>query len=238
MSLTNKIAIVTGASRGIGRAIALQLAANGAKVAAVARNGADLAGLRNEIADQGGESLSVVANVAVADEARVVVEKTLERFGRVDILVNNAGVGQFKPTEEFEESEWDETMDVNVKGTFLLSKAVLPHLKAQRSGHLLSIASDVSKRTFGNGSVYCASKYAQDAFCAAVRKEVRPFGIKVSVIYPGLVATYFGGTQPDEERKKDWLQSADIAHAAVYILGAPAHVVVDELMLHPLSQEY
>ncbi|SFQ34787.1 SDR family oxidoreductase [Hymenobacter arizonensis] len=232
--LTDQVAIVTGASRGIGKAIAIVLALQGAKVVAVARNEDELAELTHKT-----KGLSMVADVTMESDAEQVIEGTLLHYGRLDILICNAGVGSFNELENFTSSEWDRIFDTNVKGTFLLCKAAIPHFKAQKKGHIVGIASDVARRTFAHGSAYGASKYAQDAMLASVRKEVRPYGIKVSSIYPGLVDTYFNDTTPGSaEAEKTHLRPTDIAHAVRYVLEAPPHVVIDELMLHPLTQEW
>jgi NADP-dependent 3-hydroxy acid dehydrogenase YdfG len=180
-----------------------------------------------------------VADVTMETDAQQVIEGTLLHYGRLDILICNAGVGSFNELEHFSSAEWDRIFDTNVKGTFLLCKAAVPHFKAQGKGHIVGIASDVAKRTFPNGTAYGASKYAQDAVLASLRKEVRPHGIKVSTIYPGLVDTYFNDTTPGSAAaEKTHLRPGDIAQAVRYVLEAPPHVVVDELMLHPLTQEW
>ena len=115
---------------------------------------------------------------------------------------------------------------------------VLDSMKSAGEGHIINIASDVAKRVFDGGSLYCASKYAQDAFSAALRKEVRKFGVKVSVVYSGLVDTPFHSSGGDEARKTAWLTGDDMADSIVFVMNQPRHVVIDELMIHPLSQEY
>lgn len=232
--LTDQVAIVTGASRGIGKAIALLLALQGAKVVAVARSEKELLDLTSKT-----QGLGLIADVADEADADYVVQETLRQFGRLDILVCNAGVGSFNELEQFDAAEWDRIFDTNVKGTFLLCKAAVPHFKAQKKGHIVGITSDVAKRTFAHGTAYGASKFAQDAVLASLRKEVRPHGIKVSTIYPGLVDTYFNDTTPGSaENEKTHLRPADVAQAVRYVLEAPTHVVVDELMLHPMTQEW
>ncbi|MBT9392204.1 SDR family oxidoreductase [Hymenobacter sp. NST-14] len=232
--LTDQVAIVTGASRGIGRAIALLLALQGAKVVAVARTAEELEELNAKT-----QGLAIPADVADEADAQHIVNETLSRYGRLDMLICNAGVGSFGLLEHFEAAEWDQMFAVNVKGTFLLCKAVVPHFKAQGRGHIVGIASDVSRRTFEHGTAYGATKYAQDALLGSLRKEVRPHGIKVSTIYPGMVDTYFNDSKPGSAAaEKTHLRPSDVAQAVRYVLEAPAHVVVDELMLHPVSQEW
>ncbi|SMB83841.1 short-chain dehydrogenase/reductase SDR [Hymenobacter roseosalivarius DSM 11622] len=232
--LTDKVAIVTGASRGIGRAIALLLAMQGAKVVCVARTTDDLLDVAHKI-----NGLAVPADISDEDDAQNVVQVALRHYGRLDIIICNAGVGSFNLLENMAADEWDRIFAVNVKGTFLLCKAAAPHFKLQGYGHIIGIASDVSKRTFATGAAYGASKYAQDAVLSALRKEMRPHGVKVSTIYPGLVDTYFNDSRPGSpEAEKTHLRPLDIAQAVRYVLEAPPHVVVDELMLHPLSQEW
>jgi NADP-dependent 3-hydroxy acid dehydrogenase YdfG len=234
MNIANKVIILSGASRGIGRATALLLAQNQANVICTARNADDL----DSLAAEHPGIVPVPGNVANEADMAAVVQTALDRFGRIDAVINNAGYGVFKNVDEISVTEWDELMATNVKGTFVLTKAALPTLKAQGNGHIVIVASDVAKRTFAGGSLYTASKYAQEAFMGSLRKEVRPFGIKVSGVYSGLVDSHFHDVGHGAESSKNWLKGQDMAESMLFILSRPAHVVIDELMVHPLEQEY
>jgi NADP-dependent 3-hydroxy acid dehydrogenase YdfG len=233
-----KTAIISGASRGIGRAVATRLSNEGYFVMLLARNAEEISELEFEIDQAGGKALSFAIDIANEAEVNDTVSQIVRDFGRIDVVVNNAGVGVFKPADAIDAEEWDRVMDVNVKGSFLLTKAALPTMKQAGRGHIVGIASDVSKRTFATGSLYCASKYAQHAFFEGLRREIRSLGIKVSVIYPGLVDTYFHDGEPGQPKRAGYLQPRDIADAVSYIIQAPEHVIIDELMLHPMVQEW
>ena len=234
MNMQNKTVIISGASRGIGRATALLLAQQGANVVATARSADDL----NTLAAEHANIAVVPGDVASEADMATVVQTALDHFGRIDVVINNAGYGVFKNVDEISVTEWDDLKATNVKGTFLLTKAALPSLKAQGAGHIVVVASDVAKRTFAGGSLYTASKYAQEAFMGALRKEVRPFGIKVSGVYTGLVDSHFHAKGHGHETSKNYLQAQDVAESMHYIISRSAHVVIDEFMVHPLEQEY
>ncbi|MBC7915302.1 MAG: SDR family oxidoreductase [Pyrinomonadaceae bacterium] len=238
MSLKNKTAIITGASRGIGKAIAENLAKAGVHVILTARNQDELNAAVVSISREGGKATAFSLDIADENAIKKFISEIDEIGNPIDILINNAGIGGFESVTETDSTFWDRVMDVNVKGTFLMCKHLVPFMQKQNGGHILNIASDVAKRTFANGAMYCASKYAQDAFSSALRKEVREFNIKVSVVYPGKVETYFNNSIPGENEDHHRLQPDDIANSVNYILSAPAHVVIDELMIHPISQEY
>ena len=237
MNLTGKTVVLTGASKGIGRALAVQLAQQGANLALVARSASELNEVKSEVEKVGAKCLVFVGSVGDEALAKRTISKTVAAFERIDFMINNAGFGIFGATDSYSADQWDSVFDTNVKGTFLFSKAVLEPMKAQQDGHIINIASDVAKRVFDGGSLYCASKYAQEAFSAALRKEVRREGIKVSVVYSGLVDTPFHA-DPYSERKQMWLTAEDMANSIIFIMSQPKHVVIDELMIHPMSQEY
>lgn len=238
MSLKNKTILLTGASKGIGKALALQLAEQNVNIGIIARSEAELNEIKTEIEQLGSKCLVFAGNVADENLAKTAVSSMISTFGKIDFLINNAGYGVFGPTESITSEQWSDIYDVNVKGTFLFSKEVLAPMKAAQQGHIINIASDVAKRVFDGGALYCSSKFAQDAFSAALRKEVRKDGIKVSVIYSGLVDTMFHNDPQGHDSHHDWLKAEDMANTIIYVMNQPKHVVIDELMIHPLSQEY
>ena len=238
-TLKGKVAIITGASKGVGKATALLLAKQGMYLVLVARSADELTELKNEILkEEESKCLVFIGSVSDASLANKVVKETIEAYGKIDFLINNAGYGIFKPTVEITEQDWDEMYATNAKGTFLFSKAVLPQMQQQQCGHIINIASDVARRTFENGALYCSSKFAQDAFSMALRKEVRKHKIKVSVVYSGLVDTHFHAEPEGDAAHAEWLTSFDMASSLHYIMQQPPNVVIDELMIHPLSQDY
>ncbi|MBM7073121.1 SDR family oxidoreductase [Shewanella sp. 202IG2-18] len=228
-----KTIIITGASRGIGRAISLQLSKT-YHVIALARSLPELEDLAKE------SSNISIYNVDITDYGALknTVSNILELHKDIYGLINNAGVGVFKSLEDTSIEEMQQTFNVNVMGAFYLNKLLIPKLKEQKAGHIITIESDVSKRTFANGSSYCASKYAQEGMSASMRAELRPFNIKVSNLYPGMTDSYFAGSEQGEKHKEDWLKPEDIAQAVEYVLSTPQNVVIDELMIHPMCQEY
>lgn len=236
--LNNKTIILTGASKGIGKALAINLATQGVNLVLVARSQSELAEVKNHVEQAGSNCLIFAGDVSNESLVNKVVSETLATFGQIDFMINNAGFGVFKRASDISSEEWDSIYDTNVKGTFLFSKAVLTSMKEAKSGHIINVASDVAKRVFDGGSLYCSSKYAQDAFSMALRKEVREYGIKVSVIYSGLVDSMFHTDPQGDESHTDWLKVEDMSNAISYVMNQPKHVVIDELMIHPLSQDY
>lgn len=232
------VALITGASKGIGRSLAQLLATKGFSLSLVARTESLLNSLLDELSANGAIVKGFVGDVSDENFVKGVVDETARSFGQIDFLINNAGSGQFGPVDSYTSESWDQMFDTNVKGTFLFTQQVIPHMRLAGKGHILNIASDVAKRTFDGGSAYCATKYAQHAFSEAVRKEVRKDGIKVSVVYSGLVDTMFHTEPQGDASHADWLTGEDMARSIHFIMDQPPHVVIDELMIHPLSQPY
>ncbi|HEY9622100.1 MAG TPA: SDR family NAD(P)-dependent oxidoreductase [Crinalium sp.] len=244
--LTSKVAIVTGASSGIGEATALALAAEGAMVAIAARRSDRLAALAKRITDQGGTALPITADVS--DEAQVndVVKQTQAKFGRVDILVNNAGVMLLGMIDGANTEDWRRMVNLNVLGLMYATHAVLPLMKAQGIGHIVNISSVAGRVANAGSGVYNATKWAVGAFSEALRKEVYQHNIRVTIIEPGLVATELPHHITDtaaKDRAADFygslknLESEDIANAIAYAVTQPPHVNVNEILIRPTEQE-
>ncbi len=217
---------VTGASKGIGLALVQQLAAQGATVIGGAR---DVSGVQVPGA--------TFLPLDVTDEASVVAFARAAQEAGADALVNNAGVGVFKPVQDITAADYRRVMDTNVLGTLLMTRALLPHFMALGRGQVVNITSDVSARTFPSGALYTASKYAQRAMTQALAYEGHSFGLRVTEIRPGMVDTFFGDSEQGADYKAAWLKPEDVAQAVLYALSAPAHVRVDEVLLHPVVQD-
>ncbi|MBU8904985.1 SDR family oxidoreductase [Desertibacillus haloalkaliphilus] len=235
--LENKTAIITGSSRGLGKSIAWKLAKEGMNVTIVGRS-SDIHEVAEELTQAGYRALACQADVSEESDVEAFVEATLKQFGSIDTLVNNAGVGLFKYIEDITLEEWQRLFNINVQGVFLCSKAVVPHMKEREEGTIITISSDVGRRTMPKGTAYTATKYAVQAFSGSLAQEVREYGIRVGTINPGMIDTYFNQSKQGEPHKEDWLKADDVADAVVYMASAPKHVVIDEMMLHPLIQEY
>lgn len=236
--LKGQVAIVTGASRGIGKEIAQKLAEQETKLTLVGSS-SEVITTAEELKGQGFQDvIAVQADVTKEEDVQKAVDQTIKEFGQVDILVNNAGVGFFKLTEEVTLEEWKKVFEVNVQGVFLGAKAVLPHMKAQKSGTIITISSDVGRYTIPNGAAYTSTKYAVQGFSGSLAQEVREYGIRVGTINPGMVDTYFAESTQGLPEKKDWLKVEDIANAVVYMASAPKHMLIDEIVIHPLVQNY
>lgn len=230
ISLEGRVALVTGASRGIGRATALRLAALGARVVAGARATAELDALAAAAPGVRGAVLDVADPASV----RAFADGVRAHEGPVDLLVANAGIGVFGPVATTRLEDWDRVFAVNVRGTFLTVQAFLDDLRARR-GHVVAVTSDVSDRTFAGGALYTASKHAQRAFLRALQMELAADGVRVTEVRPGVVATAFADGR---ERPAEWgaLESADVAEAIAYAVTRPARVRVDEVLVHPMGQ--
>jgi 3-oxoacyl-[acyl-carrier protein] reductase len=232
--LDGRVALITGASRGIGLAIAQSLAAMGAKLGLCARDPKRLSSSAAEFERQGTSVVAVPADVSRSDDIAALVQKTEQLLGPIEILVNNAGIGYFGPTHEASEANWDAVLDTNLKSVFLLSRAVAPGMIARRSGHIVNIASLAGKNAFAGGGIYCASKWGLLGLTECIAEDLRPHGIRVSAVCPGSVATDFSPHGTKDSRKM--LQPGDVAHAVAMILTQAPQSFISEVVLRPTQK--
>jgi 3-oxoacyl-[acyl-carrier protein] reductase len=229
--LTGKVSVVTGASRGIGFAIARRLGQMGARVSICGRDAAKLEESAATLRAEGIDVLSAVADVAREEQILPFVQETQKEFGAVDILVNNAWIGLFGPFHECSEADWNRVMDTNLKSVFLVSRAVVPEMIRRQTGHIINISSLAGKNTFANGAIYCASKWGLMGLSGSMAEDLRGYGIRVSAICPGSVATEFSG-QPKKNPDKA-LQAEDIAHAVAALVTQSAGSFISEVHIRP-----
>jgi NADP-dependent 3-hydroxy acid dehydrogenase YdfG len=249
---SSKVAIVTGASSGIGYATSLALSKAGIRVAVGARRLDRLEELKKQIlknSDEGKEEQIFTQgklDVTSKSDCDSFVDTVVKKWGRVDILINNAGLMPLSYFKNCKVKEWEQMIDVNIKGLLYCTSAVIPYMIDKKSGHIINLSSIAGRIVFAGGSVYCATKHAITALSEGLRKELSPeYNIRVTCIEPGAVATELLETITDESMSKfieasknmERLQSEDIANAILYTIQAPAHVNVNEILLRPTTQE-
>ncbi len=231
MDLNEASALVTGAGRGIGRAVALALGRQGVSVTAVSRTAADLDSLLGEIEASGGRGLAFAGDVRNSSVTDGAVAAAVDRFGGLQILVNNAGVGAFANVEDTTDEDWDRIIGTNLTAVFRLTRAALPHL-THRGGHVFMISSLAGVNPIAGMAAYCASKAALDRFSASLMLEVRHRGVKVTTIAPGSVDTSFAGVPPAADTS--WMLTAeDIAAAVIDLLETRDAAHLSRLEMRP-----
>jgi 3-oxoacyl-[acyl-carrier protein] reductase len=231
-ALDGKVAIVTGAGRGIGRAIALMLAGAGCRVVLTARTQEQLEQVEQEIGNRGGEAISVPADLTRDDDIECLVAAAQKTFGTVDILINNAGWGKRAPVVRANVEDWDQTFRVNLRAPMVLAKLLLPPMIAKGDGAVINIGSVSGKTGEANGAAYSASKFGLIGFTQSLYEEVREHGIKVAVILPGFVDTPMIPPNRQIDRSK-MIQPDDIAQAVHYVLTSPATCCPVEITVRP-----
>jgi NADP-dependent 3-hydroxy acid dehydrogenase YdfG len=250
-SLENTVALVTGASSGIGEATAKALAERGASVAVVARRAERLEHLAGEIGEAGGAALPIEADVSDQGQAEAAVARAVEELGRLDVLVNNAGVMLLGPIVDAPVEEWERMIHVNLLGLLYTAHAALPHLleaaegEPRRVADLVNISSVAGRMARKGSGVYNATKHGVGAFSESLRQEVTGKHLRVSLVEPGAVDTELQShNRPEIEQEirgrfaeMDILRSEDIADAIAYVVTRPRHVAVNEVLVRPTEQE-
>lgn len=237
-----KTAIVSGGSRGIGKAAVLRLLEDGFNVATFSRDGEKTGKLEKELEGKFGDGRFLVANADVAREEELAeaVGKTLEKFGRIDVLINNAGVGYFEDCDKVDMGGFQEMIQTNVVGVALLTRLVVPHMKRRKSGLIMNIASMAGKRAFANGEFYSATKFAVMGYSDGLRKELGEFGIKVSTVCPGMVKTDFFDERELRRRRKEsggkapeMLETGDVARVISLICNQSGRSDIRDVTIMP-----
>lgn len=237
--LEGKVAIVTGASAGIGAASARALAAEGAQLVVTARREERLESLASEIRAMGGHAAIVLGDARDEDTARRTVEAAVSTGGRVDILVNNAGIGVYSDLVDTSADEYDEMMDTNVRSTFLFTRHAVPEMIRQGAGTVLMVSSMAGLYGFAGEAVYCATKFAQVGFAQALDRELRPKGIKVGVICPGGAKTEFAlgrGRTAEGVAESGMLEPEDVAGAVLLACTQSPGSRIIEIQMRTMSE--
>ncbi|MGH2569309.1 MAG: SDR family oxidoreductase [Bacteroidota bacterium] len=234
MRLENTVTLVTGAGRGIGRAIATTLAGEGSSVVLVARTESELETVRREIEGRGGKAFVLPSDITKPDEVKRVFEEVASKFQRLDILVNNAGIGHFAPVKDLSLGDFDAMWNLNMRGLFLCTQQAIRMMESQKSGAIVNLSSLAGKNAFVNGAGYDATKWALMGFAKCLMLEVREQNIRVITVCPGSVDTSF--SHPKEPAKTDKLiHPQDVADIVLSALITPARSMVSEIDIRPTN---
>jgi NADP-dependent 3-hydroxy acid dehydrogenase YdfG len=244
-NIRGKVVVITGASSGLGEATARALAKEGAAVVLGARRIDRLDALVKEIAGDGGKALALATDVTDRKQVQALVHEAVQKFGRIDVMLNNAGLMPNAPLERLKVDEWDRMIDVNLKGVLYGIAAALPHMKQQKSGHIINVSSVAGHRVRPGNAVYAATKHAVRALSEGVRLETKAWNIRTTVISPGAIATELVShiSEPDvlEATRKFVgpiaLPADSFARAVLYAISQPDDVDINEILFRPTRQE-
>jgi NADP-dependent 3-hydroxy acid dehydrogenase YdfG len=242
--IEKKVVVITGASSGLGEATARHLAAQGAIVALGARRADRIEALAEELTAAGHRARAVPTDVTDRDQVRRLVDTAVEEFGRVDVMLNNAGLMPLAPLERLKLDEWDRMIDVNIKGVLYGIAAALPHMKEQRSGHIINVSSVYGHVVDPGATVYCATKFAVRALSEGLRREVKPYNIRTTVISPGAVSTELLehiGEKDIQAGTKEFVSKIAVgadtfARMVAFAVNEPDDVDVNEILFRPTAQ--
>lgn len=238
--------MITGASSGIGYATALAFAKTGSKIAICSRRNSKLQELERNVIQNGGEPFSKSVDVTQKTESISFAKEIFEKWGHIDVLINSAGVAPLSLIKNLRIHEWEQMIDVNIKGLMYCTAAVLPFMMKKKSGHIVNLSSVAGRLVFPAGNVYCATKHAVTAFSDGLRQELSPkFNIRVTCLEPGVVKTGLINQTKDESlknfveitKKVSALNAEDIANLILFAVNAPSHESINELMIRPTTQE-
>lgn len=240
-----KVVVITGASSGLGEAAARLLSEQGATVVLGARRADRLKSIAGELTGNGGKALALAMDVTHLDQVKKLVDAAVKQYGRIDVMINNAGLMLHAPLERFKVDQWDNMIDINIKGVMYGIAAALPYMKEQKSGHFINVSSVAGHTVSPAGVVYCATKHAVRVISEGLRQEVKPYNIRTTIISPGAVATELPNHNTDADvaaRIQGFYESKAIpadsfARAVVFAMSQPDDMDVNEILYRPTSQE-
>lgn len=242
-----KSAIITGASSGIGRATAIALAKEGYSVVLAARSEKKLIDLEKELKKKGFKALAVECDVTKRSHTKNMATQCLDEYGSIDVLINNAGIMPLSFMKNLHQDEWDQMIDVNIKGVLNSIASVLPHMIETKSGHIVNISSVAGIKAYPTAAVYCGTKFAVEGITEGLRQEVgNKYNIRTSVIRPGSIDTHLTDSITDKEAREwakksaknlEFIAPENIASAILYAISQPEEIAVNEVLVRPLSQQ-
>ncbi|MBI1375781.1 MAG: SDR family NAD(P)-dependent oxidoreductase [Phycisphaera sp.] len=243
-NIQEKVVVITGASSGLGEATARLLSEEGATVVLAARRADRIEALAAELNGGGGKALAVATDVADRQQVKDLVDKAVETYGRIDVMLNNAGLMPLAPLEKLKVDEWDQMIDVNLKGVLYGIAAALPHMKEQKSGHIINVSSVYGHKLGPAATVYCATKFAVRALSEGLRQEVKPYNIRTTVISPGAVASELLEHISEKDIQAATAKfvnqiavpAATFARMVAFAINEPADVDVNEILFRPTAQ--
>jgi NADP-dependent 3-hydroxy acid dehydrogenase YdfG len=243
--IESKVVVITGASSGLGEATARHLAERGATVALGARRRDRISALADELTTKGYKARAVQTDVTDKQQVKNLVDTAVQEFGRIDVMLNNAGLMPLAPLERLKVDEWDRMIDVNIKGVLYGIAAALPHMKAQKSGHIINVSSVYGHVVDPGATVYCATKFAVRALSEGLRQEVKPYNIRTTIISPGAVSTELlehiserdiqAGTK--EFVSKIAVGADTFVRTVAFAVNEPDHVDINEILFRPTAQQ-
>lgn len=243
--IAGKVVVITGASSGLGEATARHLAAHGASVVLGARRVERLNALVEEITKAGGKAVAVATDVTRREQVKQLVDTAVQTYGRIDVIINNAGLMPHSPLERLKIDDWDRMIDVNIKGVLYGIAAVLPYMKAQKSGHIINVSSVAGHKVRPGSAVYAATKHAVRVISEGLRMEVKPYDIRTTVISPGAVVSELPEsiTEPDVAEGINKFYEAvaipadSFARMVAFAMSQPEDVDINEILFRPTKQE-
>ncbi|HEV8283879.1 MAG TPA: SDR family oxidoreductase [Chitinophagaceae bacterium] len=245
-NIEGKVVVITGASSGLGEAAARHLSEHGAIVVLGARRVDRIQALAEELSKNGGKALAIATDVTRVEQVKALVDAAVQTYGRIDVIINNAGLMPQSPLDRYKIDEWNQMIDVNIKGVLYGIAAALPYMKEQKSGHIINVSSVAGHKVRAGGAVYAATKHAVRVISEGLREEVKPYNLRTTIISPGAVDTELPNTisEPDvaegfQQFYKNYAIPANsFARVAAFAISQPEEVDINEILYRPIRQEF